>query len=800
MAQVGHSAVIVARGGVALIHRRFTIGSPALAFVLAACAPAPVETPYLDLLAWEGAQFTSPIPRGTVLESLTSRAEMLVSEPFGAEGATWGTLAPSDAATILGIPGTGRAFHLPTGKSHELHIEGPAVLGRITPAAAEAKLVVRLRVTGDIASILAAVVLLENASVREGEVAQSVLRHLGENRLVELAPAGDGILQAAVSTNSKTRALAILCGVTRGKIVLGHVSVSREPGALSSVRPDTGHGRDARVCLRRDDRTALLVAAPAALRARISVPTQHPRLRVAAAWLDGASHVEVTIDLQSEGIKLVDRLLLEREASPRWKELELELDALSGRGADVVITFTSNQQDARAPAIAALATIAITGEPPVTNPRPDVVLISLDTVRADRLSVYGYQRETTPALQRLASDAAVFENAIAPAPWTLPSHVSLFTGQLPDRHGVTRTDRRPADDAPLIATELRASGYRTLAFTGGGYMDSEFGLARGFERWYAADPGAERARAIPEAIPAREQVLDAITDIDSRPLFLFLHTYAAHNYMALPQDLRAVGAPPHRVEALLQGTNQVALRRRLAELHDSKREALGSDISYVYDATLRQADRFVGDVVSALRAANRIERTILIVTSDHGEELLDHGDFGHGASLYEELVRVPLIVRGPGIVPGRRTDVVSIADLAPTLRSRLELGPALAPVDGRDLSMLLAGRPLAPAPALARADLSGRVTIHALRGRREKLIVSAAEDRSPIRLLFDLEIDPLEQHDVSSERPQRTEFLHEALLNHVAQVTAARARAPQVDTPATIAAELEQLGYTAGGD
>ncbi len=557
---------------------------------------------------------------------------------------------------------------------------------------------------------------------------------------------------------------------------------------------------------------SLVLGAPGSARFRVRVPARRPRLTAAATPLFPEKGQTFAAEVKAEGKGGGPRTLLSTTLhADAWTPLELDLSSLAGEEAEITLSVGA-RAGAGAPPLVAFGAPVIDGA--CDDPRPDVILISLDTARADRMSLYGCSRETTPRLELLAEGAAVFENAIAPAPWTLPSHVSLFSGQYPDRHGVHASLSQVGADTPWLAETFRAAGYRTAAFTGGGYVHPEFGFARGFERYGFADPAtppvewaegrggnALDLQAAEDAAHARAELLDLIRGERRGARFLFVHSYAAHSYAATPDDLMHLGAERSQIDDLLLGMDTTKLNKFLETpappdvlLRVQWRTRL------LYDASLRVADRLVADVAAALESAGRLDHTILVVLSDHGEELLERGTVGHGQSLFEEMVRVPLLVRGPGIEPARCADVVSLADLAPTLRALCGLeAPAAeaAPQDGRSLAALLAGETLPPAPAYSRGDRRARV-FRCVRGAKLKYVFEEAPGEAARARLFVLADDPGELQDAASARPAEARLLEAALRARVAEMQRHGSAGPSARLSPEVEKELRALGYLGG--
>ena len=307
--------------------------------------------------------------------------------------------------------------------------------------------------------------------------------------------------------------------------------------------------------------------------------------------------------------------------------------------------------------------------------RPNIVLISLDTVRADHLSAYGYQRPTTPNLDRLASRGVLFENAIAPASWTLPSLASIFTGLLPHQHGANIFS--PLYAGPRTLAEILAShGYETASVNANGFGFPDRGLDQGFELYN--DGGASlpynlvstlvgKAVLQPiyhdavrpdlyfrrEARNVNRDVFHWLRGRSNRPYFLFINYFDAHDpHLApAPYDRRFGQASTSAVQRVSFGSG-FPLN---PPLEPAEKESLVSG----YDNSLAFLDEQVDKLLRSLAASSDWDNTIVIVTADHGEAFDEHGQYQHGRDLYRELLHVPLILAGPGIPAGQRISSIA---------------------------------------------------------------------------------------------------------------------------------------------
>ncbi len=341
--------------------------------------------------------------------------------------------------------------------------------------------------------------------------------------------------------------------------------------------------------------------------------------------------------------------------------------------------------------------------------RPSVLLVSIDTLRADHVGAWGAADARTPTLDALASDGARFERAFSPTPLTLPSHTTLLTGQDPPRHGVRHNGvYRLRDASVTLAERLREGGWRTGAVVASTVLAARYGLDQGFDHYDdAIDPPGSRVAGGIEQRRA-EAVTDAGLAWLARtpdPFFLWLHYYDPH----------ASYEPPPPFDRLFAGRP--------------------------YDGEIAAVDASLARVVDALRAQGRLERTLVVVTADHGESLGEHDEPTHAYSLYDATQHVPLLLRGPGVPAGRVVEgVVRLADVAPTVLSLLER-PFLPEADGLDLRPLLAeGAPpstrMAYLETLATRIDHGWSPLHALRSRGFLYV------RAPRPELYDVGADP----------------------------------------------------------
>lgn len=388
---------------------------------------------------------------------------------------------------------------------------------------------------------------------------------------------------------------------------------------------------------------------------------------------------------------------------------------------------------------------------PAEPDRPNVVLVSIDTLRADHLGTYGYARPTSPHIDRLAAGGVVFENAFAPSPWTLPSHASMLTGVSPYRHGAVRADLQIAPDVLTLAERLSRAGYRTAGFVNAPFVGSRFGFARGFALFEERFERRGRDRN-----EHHERVLAAAAEL-REPFFLFVHYMDVH----LPYH------PPKRFNVFRRSAQRPRVGKQLEvqrELADGTRR-LTEDEEHAlvdfYDGEILAVDSKVEQLLELVRT--RFPNTVVLLTSDHGEEFLEHGNLFHARTLYDEVLHVPLVVAGPGVRAGARvTALASLLDVVPTVLALTGQPPA-SDVQGRSLAGLVAGTEPAAATDDRTLDLqnSGPFGQIAQRGARTAHAKLVRDDLAERTESFDLDRDPGERSPVPPDR--RLESVVDAL-------------------------------------
>ncbi len=392
----------------------------------------------------------------------------------------------------------------------------------------------------------------------------------------------------------------------------------------------------------------------------------------------------------------------------------------------------------------------------------NLLLITIDTMRADHVGAYGYAAARTATLDRLSREGVRFDRAFAPAPITLTAHASLLTGRYPPGHGARDNGVAASSSVPTLAAALHDRGYASAAFVAAYPLDRRFGLARGFDVYGDRMPRGPDGRLANER-PARAVVDEALVWLSSarssgKPFFLWVHLFEPHAPYGDPDRDRA----------------RPAIER--------------------YDEEIATADCEAGRLVAALGAA--LDQTLIVAASDHGEAFGEHGEIGHSLFVYDTTLRVALIARGPGIPAGRVVaDPVSLVDVAPTVLRLIGQTPFDA--DGIDLGPALGGQPLPSRPIYAESFAPllefGWSPLRAVRDGRWKAIAAPRPE------LYDVEADSGETRDLATSTMAPDPLAR--LLVRIDRFSGA-------DLPPTIVpgaaatdatARLGALGYVQGG-
>jgi arylsulfatase A-like enzyme len=427
---------------------------------------------------------------------------------------------------------------------------------------------------------------------------------------------------------------------------------------------------------------------------------------------------------------------------------------------------------------------------------PSILLISLDTLRWDHLGCYGYPATTSPNIDAFSRDAVLFKEAISQSSWTLPAHMSLLTSQYPLQHGAVSMFRSIDTDmrGPLLSEVLKNSFYTNVAFTNGGPLDRRYGFSEGFDVYH--DRGEDFRN------PFDERVLQFLDDHKDESFLLFLHTYCIHNYYA-PQEYLDMLDPSGEVKMQDWGEILPFLRHyeRAQFPNDPGERRKLERIVKLYDASVRYVDGRIGVLLEKLEELDLYDDMIIIITSDHGEEFAEHGHTFHGHTLYEELIRVPLLIKLPGNEYGglEIDELVEQIDIAPTLLDYLGL-PAMSWMRGESLLTLIRGKEL-HRTAVFSDVLNRKILKFSLRTSEYHLIYETTlkdlrGGKHCCFRLFDIVNDPEEQVDISLAEQETFTALRSELLAWIASMEIDRlVNVEKIEVGEELRERLEALGY-----
>lgn len=414
----------------------------------------------------------------------------------------------------------------------------------------------------------------------------------------------------------------------------------------------------------------------------------------------------------------------------------------------------------------------------------NVILVVVDTLRADHLGLYGYERNTSPQLDEWATRGLVFEQALAPSPWTLPTFGSILTGLLPAQHSAgarfrsaEQWRRAPlSNDVETLPEILRQSGFATGAIVNNPFLREHFGASRGFDVY-----DYQKGRRADVVIDLAKQWVSTHREV---PFFLMVHLIDPHLPYEAPESV--TGRFGSSADSSVSTRVRKPIIEALPELTSIDRESIGIR----YDEEIAFVDQEVGRLLQFLVEDGVWSDTLVILTSDHGEELFDHGGFEHGHSMFQELLRVPLVLWGPGVQGGREPMPVSLVDLAPTILAATGVATEneLAGVSLWDATQK--GRSSPRRELLAENTLWGRER-QAIVAWPYKLILDPKSNQVQ---LFNLESDPRESRDIAREKVEVTLELERRLQDRQSMLDSGPAE-DGVALSEEMEEELRALGY-----
>ena len=555
------------------------------------------------------------------------------------------------------------------------------------------------------------------------------------------------------------------------------------------------------------ERPALVVATDAPIVTRELALPADAALRFSFAAVDDPGGGEAIVEVLHGAEPLARWSRETAGSSTDWLEVEVPITADPGTPVSVRFTYRApTAADARSFVAIGAPMLASTGP---RDQRPNVLLVSLDTLRDDRVGMVSARGPVTPALDELTAAGTRFAAAYSSAPYTLPSHGSLLSGLFPETHGLENATNRIRDGVPMLAEQLADVGYETTAFTAGGYLSARFGFIRGFDRYCEIDPigdwyatGRPRTtESFPDgSVGALPHVIASIERERTAPFFMFVHTYMAHDFLP-PRDLADAFDLPQPL------TFETSRRFTSFEVRDRGLSAEETDfMRRAYDATAAADDRMIGELLAALDRAGLADDTIVIVTSDHGEELYERGGAGHGITLYDEVVRIPLIVKGPGVRPGHVVDErVRHVDVVPTLLEQLGLA-APSGIQGESFAAALRGDAIRSRPIPLSVLDPPRSVRQGWIENDWKLIDSIDDEKYAFRPgaateLYHLAVDPAETANVAESNSDMVTRLRRRIAQHrdgCAKHGASFGDSVERALPPEVEAHLRELGYLQG--
>jgi len=501
-------------------------------------------------------------------------------------------------------------------------------------------------------------------------------------------------------------------------------------------------------------------------------------------------------DKEGEQTIFQGNLPQEKSSSPFFCQEKIDLSAYQGKKVKIIL-LTSLTDKTYSPQ----DVFSFWFNPFIYVPHPDspkVILVSLDTLRADHLGCYGYSRETSPHLDALSKDGALFENVYAQSSWTLPSHTSMLFSLNSASHQVYYNDQRIDPSLPSLASLLQQAGFIPYAFTGGGYVSSIYGFAKGFH-WYEEPAGGRHAPlARDEAQKLAIYASNWIKRNKDKPFFLFLHTFQIHG----PYD----SPPPWNKKFLTENSKwtRIALRQYLESTENGPSftpEEIQNVID-LYDAEILYTDAtLIKSLIDTLRSSGIYDNTLLIITSDHGEEFYDHKGWLHGQTLYEEQLRVPLIIKFPhSQFKGKRLQPkVRLIDILPTVMETLKLPYQARLFEGKSLLPVLKGQENKDRvfiSDLARKEVKNPCPALIATNQGDlKVIVEKAVDSIKNMEIYDLAQDPQEQKNLLRSKRQLGMKLYQQLEKYYQEKLAILRQTKKVFLDEKLREKLKALGY-----
>jgi len=424
--------------------------------------------------------------------------------------------------------------------------------------------------------------------------------------------------------------------------------------------------------------------------------------------------------------------------------------------------------------------------------RPNIILIVIDTLRADHVGCYGYQRNTTSNIDRLAREAVLFKNAISAAPWTLPSFASLLTSQYPCVLGIRGKLAGVDSRFPLLSEVLKQYNYTTHGVFSCGNLSPRLGFGRGFDNYY--NRRSPRHGAGFTSPNVTKEAISFLRKGHKEPFFLFLHYFDPHYNYILHKQYNYY--PNYR--------GKVKRNHSILDLWHKLHELSEDDVRYLlalYDSEIAFTDEYIGKLLDELKKQGLYENSIIIVTADHGEEFLERGWLGHTITLHEELLHVPLIMKLPGYSARIIDSPVGLIDIVPTIYQYMGLKMPDG-LEGKALDLnrgdSIANRPIFTETFNSqKLQLNTRpVAFRSIVSGNWKLIYDEIKDSNQV---YNLSEDPHERNDLSGQHGEQKRMLKGLLSKWINYVKTKQKVGPVPDESELLTPderkELESLGY-----
>ena len=579
--------------------------------------------------------------------------------------------------------------------------------------------------------------------------------------------------------------------------------------ALTACRGDGGiHGGDepvfladlfegeaSPVILDKETRRTLAQDLPSRFTFDVRVPTNAVlRFSIATRPLGEEKHwppIEFRVLVNGDEEPLFAETLSWDQAE-RFFDREVELSSWAGRRTELVLETRVSGPETRVRRARRRA-MPLWGNPVLANreyrpERPNVVLVSIDCLRADHVGAYGYSRPTTPNIDALAEEGSVFQSASAVSSWTLPTHLSMLTGLFPTEHGVRR-QQKLNPDVPFLPELLSRAGYHVDGVASWYYLSQTFGFDRGFHS-YKLLVGHDAEEIVDTAI-------DLVRRGEGGSQFLFVHLVDPHWPYDPPGDWIVRFGRPRDITDVHDRIARREPPRDAEEVEDAMR---------LYDAEIAYADNQLGRLVDELKARSLYDNALIIVTADHGEAFYEHGHWQHTVSLYEEVTHIPLIVKWPRRSRSARMEApVSQVDIFPTILDAVGAEiPDTSAVSLRQVgARSVVSELTSPAARLPRCDGPSDVEREcfklSVRADSMKYIAKLAEEDGALvtvgQELYDLSSDPAERHDLSEKQTSRVNALSGRIRAFLRQARSRARSARDVTLDEETTEQLRSLGY-----